>query len=118
MNFFFVVASCLFAGFTIYKTVHSKIIEKESLLWIFIAIVIMLLGLFPASIMIIAGYLGIDYAPSLLFLISSLLLFLINYRHSIKISELDQKLKELAQMEAILQCQVNEMQQAKYDTKT
>lgn len=71
--------------------------EKYSVLWIAAALVIMALSIKKGLLDAIAGFLGIAYPPSLLFLVAFIFILLINLHFSVVISILHEKNKTLVQ---------------------
>jgi hypothetical protein len=71
--------------------------EKYSVLWLTSALAILVLALRKHLLDTIAGYLGVDYAPSLLFLVAFLFIMLIILHFSVVISILHDKNKVLTQ---------------------
>lgn len=90
-----------FAGSVIYLLVKKRISERNSLLWIFGVICTFTLSVFPRLLDIIARFVGIEYPPTLLFLLSILILLLICLYHSIQISVMNDRLKQLTQQVAL-----------------
>lgn len=90
--------------------VKKKIGERASLLWLFGALVILIASFVPGLLDEISSLVGIDYPPSLLFLLSTLILFIICFMHSVQISTLNAQLRELTQHVAVKEiCQDNMM---------
>lgn len=71
--------------------------EKYSVLWIAAALVIMALSIKKELLDAIAGFLGVAYPPSLLFLVAFIFILLINLHFSVVISILHEKNKALVQ---------------------
>ena len=59
--------SILFLVFVIELVRKNKLLEKYSLLWIFFGLILFVMSITPLFIEKIAGFLGILYAPSVLF---------------------------------------------------
>ena len=79
----------------IYRNVRkNQISQNESILWMVGAIVILIFGLWPELIIILAHLVGIDYAPSLLFLLCCVFLFMFCFRNSQTESDLKEKNKD------------------------
>lgn len=74
-------------------------------MWIIGSFVILILSLIPEALQVVADFIGIDYPPSLLFLLSILILLYIVFKHSVQISLLNDRIKELTQHIALLQAQ-------------
>lgn len=71
--------------------------EKYSVLWIAAALAILVLSVKKGLLDAIAGFLGIAYPPSLLFLVAFVFILLINLHFSVVISILHEKNKALVQ---------------------
>jgi hypothetical protein len=80
-----------------------KINEKNSLYYIGGIFVIIILAFVPGILDNAAKLLGIDYPPALIFLISTLVLLYLVLKQSAQISELDDKVRELAQRMSLSQ---------------
>lgn len=87
----------------IYNGVKRKLDVQESLSWVFLFFILFVISFIPELIDIIAVFLGIDYPPSLLFVLSFLLLILLIFRLSKEISMIRLKEKQLAQKIALLE---------------
>lgn len=77
--------------------ISGKMSERASLPWIACSFFVIFLAVFPYSIDKIAAFVNIDYPPTLLFLISILIIFLLLLYQAIHISILQNKIRELAQ---------------------
>jgi len=76
--------------------------EKYSVLWLASALVILVLAIRKHLLDTIAGWLGVSYAPSLLFLVAFLFIMLIILHFSVVISIFHDKNKVLTQEIALL----------------
>lgn len=77
--------------------IKKKISERISLLWIIGYLLIIVVSIDPVLLDELSKFAGIDYPPSLLFLISTLVLLTICLLHSIQISTLNAQIRELTQ---------------------
>ena len=102
VNVLYITVAVVFAFIAISKTIKQKIVERDGLFWIFISLVMLLLGFWPGLIDRLAIIIGISYPPALLFLMSTVVLLYIVLRQSIAISQLHQRVIELAQRVAII----------------
>lgn len=101
LHYFLLACGLIFFVTVIGLLMKNKITEKFSLIWMIGSGAILVLAGYPALVDRAADSLGIDYAPSLLFLFSTLVLLLIVLYMSIQISHLNDKVKELAQNMAL-----------------
>jgi hypothetical protein len=82
---------------TVIRTLTKhKLNESNSILWLVIGFLIFITGVFPDIIDRIAGLLNISYPPTLLFLVTSVMLLLLAFKSSMDISRLEAKVTELA----------------------
>jgi len=75
--------------------------ERNSFLWFFGSVIVLVLSLVPKLLDTLAKFIGISYPPALLFLVSILFLFAVVLNQSIQISVLNDRIKDLAQKLAI-----------------
>lgn len=100
------ISTCL----TIIKLlIKRKISERISLLWIIGYFLIIIVSVDPILLDKLSELVGIDYPPSLLFLISTLILLSICLLHSIQISTLNAQIRELTQYVVIKDLEHNKM---------
>ena len=63
----------------------------------------LVLSIFPILFIKLSHLLGVDYPPSLLFLFGILFVVFVTFRQEGEISQLDERVKELAQRNALLE---------------
>jgi hypothetical protein len=102
VNLFFAVVGIILAIYILINVKNNKFDIGESLLWLFGTLAIIILGVFPGIIKYVSNLIGIEYAPSLFFLICIIFILLINFKNSKKILKLQEKIILLAQEIAIL----------------
>jgi hypothetical protein len=107
LKVFILLCGICFVGTIIRLLIKRKINERNSILWLAGAAVILILSAQPELLEVAAGFLGVDYPPSLLFLFSTLVPLLIALNQSIQISELAEQVKELTQHVAVKNCADN-----------
>ena len=105
-NIYFVVISVLALFYVIWNVKKKRFSIKESFWWFIGAVVMLLLSIFPYSIDKIAKLIGIEYPPSLLFILSVIYLLFMIFKNSKRIAEQQEKIIELAQHVAILENKV------------
>lgn len=74
----------------------SRIQMKDALIWMLIALLIAVFGIFPSIPMWIAGILGIDSAANMVFLIFIAILLLCIFSLALRVSMLEDKCTTLA----------------------
>jgi len=85
---------------------HLK--EKYSVLWIAATIAILILSMWRELLHKLAGVLGVNYPPSLLFLVALTFVMMIQLHYSVVISKLSDKNKVLAQELALLKAEIRD----------
>ena len=90
---------------------RRKLREEYSWLWLLTGFVIVLLVLWDGLLEFIAYLTGIIAPQSIVFFFGLMFLMLINVHYSVKISELSNQVKNLAQELAILMGEVEEARQ-------
>ncbi|MFQ6609586.1 MAG: DUF2304 domain-containing protein [Fidelibacterota bacterium] len=81
-----------------------------SIFWMLVGFTIFLLSVFPKLIDIISKWVGIYYPPSILFLISTILLLFVIFRQEQMLSRLNENLKDLALSNALLADRVKSLE--------
>ena len=80
---------------------NAKVQIETSLFWIVFAVALMLLSVFPEVAIWATGILGIQSPANFIFLFMIFILLIHQFFNSIKISQLENKLKELTQELAV-----------------
>lgn len=107
INLATVFTGIILIGIIFKLMVEKKMSEAQSVLWLLIGALTILLGLFPGIINILADRLGIWYAPSLTFLIAYVGLLFIVLKMTVMTSIQSNQINELF-MEVILIKKENE----------
>lgn len=102
MNIFFIILGIIYLVYIFTAVKNGKFNVVESFFWICGGFIALLLSIFPKTIDLISKYVGVDYPPSLLFMLCIIFLLFINFRNSKKIAEQQEKIIELAQNLSIL----------------
>ena len=101
LNLFVLVVGLTFCGIVFSLLIRKRINEKNTLVWLGSAVLIFILSVNPALLDRAASWLGVEYPPTLLFLLSLIVLMMLNLYQSIQISALHDKMKELSQYIAL-----------------
>jgi len=96
---------------------RRKLKENYSLLWFGISIVFLVFSVWPDLLLYLASLLGIEYAPSALFLILIVSLYLLSIHFSVVISELSEKIKNLSQKIGLLDLEIRKLRNKNKKTK-
>lgn len=100
---FFIIISVIFSTMVIMKVKKKKFFEKDSFFWLLGTIVMMLLAVFPSLVSRLSIIIGIEYAPSLLFLVTIVFIMYLLFRQSENVSKLKEETKELGQRIVVLE---------------
>lgn len=99
----FIIISILFNIVVVNKVIKKRFFEKESFFWLIGSFVILILAVFPNTIIVLSHFVGIEYPPSLLFLVASVFMLYLLFRQTQQISLLKEQTKELAEKLAVLE---------------
>ena len=94
-----------------------KLKENYSLLWFGIAIVFLVFSIWPDLLLYLASLLGIEYAPSALFLILIVSLYLLSIHFSVVISDLSEKIKDLSQKIGLMDLEIRKLKSKNKKTR-
>jgi hypothetical protein len=101
LHLFLILCAVSFCTIVIYLIIKHKISERSSVIWLGGSFIILLFAGEYKIVDKLALWLRIDYPPSLIFLLSSLILLLSNLYQSIQITKLNEKIKDLSQYLAL-----------------
>lgn|SRR5574344_952586 len=107
-NKYFIILAIIAVLYVFYIVRKKKFSIKESFWWVFAALIMLILAVWPSSINHLASWLGISYPPSLLFVLCIIFLLFICFRDNKRIAEQQEKIIELAQELAIVKEKCNE----------
>ncbi|MEG1618079.1 MAG: DUF2304 domain-containing protein [Bacilli bacterium] len=114
---FFILVAILLIIYIFSNIKKNLLSQDESMLWMIGAIFILILAIWPNSIIVLANIVGIEYAPSLLFLLVSIFFILFLFRNSQHLSVLKEKNKELVQIVALLEKRIKDIENGKFNGK-
>lgn len=109
MNIFYIIIGVLLFIYILSIVIKGTFDIYESIFWLIGTVAILILSIFPNLIIWMAGLIGIEYAPSLLFLLVAIFLLFINFRNTQKIVKQKEKILSLAQDVAILKYEVDQI---------
>ena len=96
-----VVVSLVTFGVVIQKIRRSKMRLEDAVFWVLICVMVVIFALFPAVPDALSALLGIYSTANFLFLFMIFILLMKTFTMSLHISELERKIEELAQNEAL-----------------
>jgi len=97
------VLGLILASIILWLIRRDHLHSRHALWWLLVAVAIMLLGMFPYLIDIIALQLGISYPPTLLFILGISMVLLKVLSIDLHHSQLERKVRRLTQRLAILE---------------
>ncbi len=109
VNIFFVVVAIISIIYILYEIRKEKLSVSDSMFWLLGCLVIAILSIFPNIIIYISNFVGIEYAPSLLFLLAIIALIGLNFKQVKRIRKLEEKITDLAQNLAIIKADEDEI---------
>ncbi|MGE8080455.1 DUF2304 domain-containing protein [Peribacillus loiseleuriae] len=90
-------------------SLRKGIIEtKYSILWFIVCVIMAILSLSKELLEFLANILGVDYAPSILFLFGILFMIILIFDLTRRVSDLNKKLSALIQDYAILKSEMKD----------
>ena len=103
---YFSVIGVLFVVYVFKKVKRNEFSEERSIFWIAGGVTMLCLSIFPVIFIKLSSLLGIFYPPSLLFLLSIVFVVFVSFRQDQEISQLSERVNELAQRNALLEQEV------------
>ena len=104
-----ILGSVVFIGLIVMLIRNKKIKEEFSILWLFFGLVFLFLSIWRGSLEIIAGILGIAYAPAAIFLILIIAIISILIHLSLITSRLTDQAKVMIQELGLLKMEMDTM---------
>ncbi len=104
-----VLGSVVFIGLIVILIRNKRIKEEFSILWLFFGLVFLFLSIWRGSLEIIAGILGIAYAPAAIFLILIIAIISILIHLSLITSRLTDQAKVMIQELGLLKMEMDTM---------
>lgn len=100
---FFIFLAIAFMFVILSKVKKKRFFERESFLWFLGSILAIVLAAFPNIIKVVAKWTGIEYPPSVLFLVAIIFLLYLLFRQSEQVSLLKEQTKDLGQRLVVLE---------------
>lgn len=111
MYLHFSIIGFAFICYVLVKVTRNQFSEGKSIFWVMGGILMLVLSLFPILFTKLSHLLGVVYPPSLLFLFGILFVVFVTFRQEEEISLLNERVKELAQRNAILDTELKTMRE-------
>jgi hypothetical protein len=96
-NIPFIVISLIIIAYILISIRKEKLSVAASFMWVLFCFIMLFLSIFPNTIIWLSNIFGVAYPPSLLFIICTIILFLINFNDNKRIDELETKINDLAE---------------------
>ncbi|TYP70099.1 DUF2304 domain-containing protein [Paenibacillus methanolicus] len=112
LRWFVLLCGLSFSGIIIRLLLRHKISARNSVVWLLSAAIILGLSAYPSWFNHLAWMLGINYPPTLLFLLSTLVLLVMVLHLSIQLSIMNEKIRQMAQHIAISDLEQQELAHA------
>lgn len=87
---------------------RRRLREKYALLWVLVALLTLVVALFPGTLTWASALVGVEVPANLLFFVASMLLMLVSIQHSQDLGRLDERTRSLAEEIALLQMRVEQ----------
>lgn len=102
MNKLFILIGIIVIVYIFNTVKKGKFSVNESIFWMTGGFIVLILSIFPQIIIFLANKVGIDYPPSLLFMLCGVFLLFMCFRNNRRIAEQQEKIIELGQQVALL----------------
>src|ERR1700759_3804135 len=89
---------------------RQRLREKYAVFWALVAVVTLVIALFPGLLEWIANLVGVRIPSNLLFFMASMLLLVVSVQHSSELGRLEEPSRTLAEEVALLRMQLTEGQ--------
>ena len=96
-NIFFIIAALVIMLYMFISIRKNKLDVTQSFIWIIFCIILLILSIWPKSLDWLAGLIGVSYPPALFLTVACVILFVMNFVQSKKITELQKKVIDLGQ---------------------
>ena len=96
------ILGLLLAGIILWLIRRDHLHSHHALWWLLVAVIVMVLGIFPRLIDFLAYQLGVNYPPTLLFILGMGMILIKVISIDLHQSDLERKIRRLAQKLAIL----------------
>ncbi|HRH10894.1 MAG TPA: DUF2304 domain-containing protein [Bacteroidia bacterium] len=102
-----IIAVILFLGMITRFIVKGKLRTEYSIVWILMGLTLLVFSLWRESLDLLAGFFGVYYAPSLVFMFFFFMIFIFLIHLSVVNSKQHEQIKKLAQEIALMKEKLN-----------
>ena len=101
-----IICSLGLLWFIIHNVKKERIKEAYAIIWIIMGLSFLAISIWPRLMGIIAGFVGVYYAPALIILVLTVMIIFILIQFSIVISRQSERIKTLTQEVALLKSEI------------
>lgn len=87
---------------------RHRLREKYAVFWVLVALLALVVAVFPATLTIASNAIGVQVPSNLLFFVASMVLLVISIQHSHELGRLEERTRSLAEEVALLRLQQSE----------
>ncbi|WP_350347312.1 DUF2304 domain-containing protein [Agromyces sp. G08B096] len=94
---------------------RRRLRERHAVWWLLAGFLALIIGIFPQVLVWAAGVVGIEIPTNLIFFVSLVLLFLVCIQHSSELTRLEDKVRILAEEQALARQRISDLEAAPSD---
>jgi hypothetical protein len=106
---FGIILALVILGIVLWMLLTRRLREKYAVLWIVIAVVVLILGVFPQLLVGLTHILGVEVPANLLFSLAIVLLIGVTLHLSWELSQVEDETRRLAEEVALLRAQYDSL---------
>ncbi len=106
-----IIVAVLFLAQVLFYTSQNKLQNQQALIWLILSFSGLMLALFLPTMNTVAQWLGIEYMPSLIFMIAFLIILTVLVYQTTTITKQQTQIKQIAQQLAYTMKHVDEMRE-------
>jgi hypothetical protein len=108
---FGILAALLTLGVVIEMLRRRRLRERHAIWWLVAGVLALIVGIFPSVLDWAASVVGVALPTNLVFFVSIAVLFLVCIQHSAELTVLESKTRTLAEMSALQDMRIRELEQ-------
>lgn len=108
-----IVSALLVLGVVVELLRRGRLRERHAVWWLVAGVLALVIGVFPGTLVWVAGLVGVEVPTNLVFFVSIALLFLVCLQHSSELTLLEEKTRSLAESVALLEVRVRAAEAAR-----
>ena len=91
---------------------RRRLREKYAVFWVLVALMTLVVALFPETLVSAAGLIGVKVPANLLFFVASMLLLGVSIHHSYELGRLEERTRTLAEEVGLMRLELEQAQEA------